>query len=172
VREGKLQDLVDDLVVHRLDIILSDARVQDPGASRVYHHRLADCGVRFLARPALARSLRRGFPGSLDGAPALLPTGNTALRGALQAWFGRQGIQPHVLAEVEDGALIKDLAEDGHGFIVIPALVADKVQKRHGLRAIGEAEDCRETVWAISLERRLSHPAVQAVTEANRDRPD
>jgi LysR family transcriptional activator of nhaA len=168
VREGKLQDLVDELVVHRLDIILSDDRVHDPATTRVYHHELGDCGVTFLARPRLARTLRKGFPQSLDGAPALLPTGNTALRGALQTWFGRHGVQPHVLAEVEDGALIKDLAEDGHGFIAVPELVADRVQKRHGLREIGRAEDCRETVWAISIERRLSHPAVQAVTEANR----
>jgi LysR family transcriptional activator of nhaA len=170
VREGKLQDLVDDLVVHRLDIILSDSRVQDLGGSRVFHHELGDCGVRFLARPKLARLLRKDFPGSLDGAPALLPTGNTALRGALQTWFGRHGIQPHVLAEVEDGALIKDLAEDGHGFIAVPELVADKVQKRHGLLEIGKAEDCRETVWAISIDRRMTHPAVQAVTEVSRVR--
>jgi LysR family transcriptional activator of nhaA len=126
--------------------------------------------VRFLARPVLARRLRKAFPASLDGAPALLPTTNTRMRGALETWFQRYEVQPHIIAEVEDGALIKDLAEDGHGFIAVPDLVADKVKKRHGLMEVGRAEDCREKVWAISIERRLSHPAVQAVTEANRQR--
>jgi LysR family transcriptional activator of nhaA len=168
VWEGKLQDLVDDLVLNRLDVILSDDRVRGTGAPRVYHHALGDCGIRFLASPALARQLRKAFPESLDGAPVLLPTNNTRLRGALQTWFHRRGVQPHVIAEIEDGALIKDLAEDGHGFIAVPDLVADRVQKRHGLEEIGQADECREKVWAIGLDRRLSHPAVKAVTEANR----
>jgi LysR family transcriptional activator of nhaA len=168
VREGKLQDLVADLVVHRLDILLSDSRVKGTDAPRVFHHELGHCGVQFLARPTLARKLRRKFPFSLDGAPAILPTENTALRQSLQSWFALHGIQPQVIADVEDGALIKDLAEGGHGFIAVPELVAATVRKRHGLSLVGAAEDCRETIWAISTERRLTHPAVQAVTEANR----
>lgn len=168
VREGKLQDLVADLIVQRLDIVLSDDRVKGSNTQKVFHHELGDCGVRLLAVPRLARKLRPGFPQSLDGAPALLPTENTALRQSLQTWFSLHGIQPRVVAEVEDGALIKDLAEGGHGFIAVPDLVATTVQKRHGLHEVGQAEDCRETVWAISVGRRLTHPAVQAVTEANR----
>ena len=171
VREGKLQDLVADLMIHRLDIILSDGRVRGAANPSVYHHEFGSCGVRFLARPKLARSLRPGFPQSLDGAPSLLPTENTELRGALQAWFTRTGIQPRVVAEVEDSALLKDLAESGHGFIGVPELVADVVQKRHGLHKVGSTDECRETVWAISLERRLTHPAVQAVMAANPLRP-
>ncbi len=170
VWEGKLRDLVEDLVMDRLDIVLSDDRARETGPSKVYHHALGECGVRFLARPALARRLMKTFPASLDGAPALMPTVNTHMRGALETWFNRHEVQPHIIAEIEDGALIKDLAEDGHGFIAVPDFVADKIQNRHGLVEIGRAEDCREKVWAISIERRLSHPAVQAVTEANRKR--
>jgi LysR family transcriptional activator of nhaA len=170
VTEGKLVDLVADLAVHRLDVVLSDSRAQGTVAPRVFHHELGDCGVTFLARPELARRLRRRFPQSLDGAPALLPTENTALRGSLERWFAAHDLHPRLVAEVEDSALIKDLAEDGLGFFAVPDVVADEVRKRHRMGLVGQTDECRETVVAISAERRLTHPAVQAVTSATRDR--
>jgi LysR family transcriptional activator of nhaA len=170
VSEGKLVDLVADLVVHRLDVVLSDARVQGSLAQRVYHHELGDCGVTFLARGRVATGLRRGFPQSLDGAPAILPTENTALRASLDRWFAAHGLRPRLVAEVEDSALIKDLAEDGLGFFAVPNLVADEVRRRHRMGLVGATEECRESVVVISAERRLTHPAVQAVTSVTRDR--
>ncbi len=170
VTEGKLTDLVADLVVSRLDVVLSDARVQGTLAGRVFHHDLGDCGVTFLAAPPLARRLRHGFPASLDGAPALLPTENTALRNSLERWFAAHGLRPRVVAEVEDSALIKDLAEEGGGFFAVPDVVAEGVRRRHGMVRVGHTEECRETVVAITGERRLTHPAVQAVTAGSRDR--
>jgi LysR family transcriptional activator of nhaA len=100
----------------------------------------------------------------------LLPTENTALRGSLERWFTDNGLRPRIVAEIEDGALIKDLAEDGTGFCAVPSVVAAEVKRRHRMHEIGATEDCRETVVAISAERRLTHPAVQAVTTASRDR--
>lgn len=170
VHEGKLQDLVSDLAVNRLDMVLSDARSRGSASRNIFHHPLGDCGVTIMAGAGLARRLRSGFPASLDGAPALLPTENTALRRSLQRWFDGQGLQPRIVAEVEDGALLKDLAQAGHGFVAVPDLVEGMVCRRHRLRVVGRAEECREEIWAISMQRRLTHPAVQAVTEANRDR--
>lgn len=169
VLEGKLEDLVADLAVNRLDMVLSDARVKGQMHQKIFHHPLGACGVSILAGAGLAEELRPGFPASLDGAPALLPTENTALRRSLQRWFAGQDLQPHTVAEVEDGALIKDLAQGGFGFIGVPDLVVPTVCRRHDLQLIGPAEGCREEMWAISMQRRLTHPAVQAVTEANRD---
>ena len=169
VEEGKLQDLLEDLVVHRLDMVLSDSRVRAGSTPRIFHHEMAHCGISILAAPGLARKLRRGFPDSLGGAPAILPTENTALRQTLQGWFDDQGILPRIMAEVEDGALIKDLAEGGHGFIAVPDPVAGTVCRRHGLKLVGAAPDCRERIWAVSLERRLTHPAVQAIINASRE---
>jgi LysR family transcriptional activator of nhaA len=170
VSEGKLLDLAADLVVHRLDVVLSDTRLQGTMAQRAYHHELGDCGVTFLARPKLARKLRGRFPRSLDGAPAILPTENTALRGALERWFAAADVRPRLVAEVEDSALIKDLAEDDLGFFAVPDLVAAEVARRHRMHEVGSASECRHAVLAITAERRLTHPAVQAVTGVTRDR--
>jgi LysR family transcriptional activator of nhaA len=170
VTEGKLVDLVADLAVHRLDVVLSDNRVHGSMAQRVYHHELGDCGVTFMARPPLSTRLRRDFPRSLDNEPALLPTESTALRTSLDRWFMAHDLRPRVIAEIEDSALIKDLAEDGLGYFAVPEVVVEEVKRRHRVQVIGAAADCRETVFAISAERRLTHPAVQAVTSASRDR--
>ena len=47
-------------------------------------------------------ALRRRFPRSLNGAPMLLPTINTALRRALEQWFEAEGLHPVVAGEFED----------------------------------------------------------------------
>jgi LysR family transcriptional activator of nhaA len=172
VEEGKMQDLVEELAVHRLDMVLSDDRVKGTSAPRIFHHEMVDCGISILAGGALARKLRKGFPASLNGAPAILPTENTALRNSLQGWFDEQEILPLVFAEIEDGALIKDLAGGGNGFIAVPDLVAPIVCRRHGLRVVGTAEECREKVWALSLQQRLTHPGVQAIINVCRTRTE
>jgi LysR family transcriptional activator of nhaA len=164
VQEGKLTDLVADLVVHRLDMVIADTRVEPRMSRRIFHHDLGDSAVTFLAAPAVARRLRRRFPDSLDGAAALLPTDGTALRSALETWFEDLGIRPQVVAEIEDGALLKDLGGRGHGFFAVPSVVADEVVRRHRVRRVGETADCRASFLALSAERRITHPAVQAIT--------
>ena len=87
VREGKLEQLVAELATHRLDMVLADHPYNAPSTIRIFHHRLGECGVTFFAAAPLAAKLKRKFPKSLDGAPALLPTENTAMRSSLESWF-------------------------------------------------------------------------------------
>jgi len=168
-REGKLEDLVTQLASHRLDIVLADEPVSSVHQVRVYNHHLGDSGASFCAAPALARRLRRGFPGSLQGAPALLPAEGTSFRRSLEKWFHREAIQPQVLADFDDGALMKVVAAAGKGFVALPSAVAKEAQVRYGLQAFGEVPECQDSVYAITAERRLSHPAVTAITERARN---
>lgn len=167
-REGKLESLVAELATHRLDMVLSDHPYSAPSSIRIFHHRLGECGVAFFAAPALARRLRKGFPQSLDGAPALLPAESTALRGSLEDWFDRLGIRPRVIAEFEDSALLKVFGADTEGFLALPQVVTEETIRRFGIRLIGSTEDCRERFFAISAERRLRHPAVVEISRRAR----
>jgi LysR family transcriptional activator of nhaA len=167
-REGKLEQLVAELATHRLDMVLADHPYSAPSTIRIFHHRLGECGVTFFAPDPLAASLRKGFPGTLDGAPALLPTDNTAMRSALEAWFESVGVRPRVLAEFEDSALLKVFGGDMRGFFAMPSIVADTLSRSHEVRVIGATEDCRERFFAISAERRLKHPAVVAISRTAR----
>lgn len=171
-REGKLQDLLGQLAAHRLDVVLSDEPAPSSLGIRTFSHLLGETGVTLCAEGRLARKLRPGFPASLHGAPALLPAENTALRRSLEAWFQAQRIRPLVLAEFEDIALMKVVAADGKGFIPVPTTVQEEARIRYRFQVIGEAEGCRERYYAISAERRITHPAVAIITQHAQDMLD
>jgi LysR family transcriptional activator of nhaA len=163
-REGKATDLLSQLAAFRLDIVLADEPAPSSFHLKAFNHLLGECGVCFCAAPALCAKLKRGFPQSLHGAPALLPTANNALRRSLEQWFHQRGIRPRLIAEFEDAALTNMAAIDGLGFVAIPNLVVPEALARYGFERIGSAEQCREQFYAISAERKLAHPAVLAIT--------
>jgi len=163
-REGKLEDLLAQLAAHRLDVVLADEPASSSQPARTFNHLLHETSVTFCALPRLAAKLAVGFPKSLDGAPALLPTDNTAMRRALEQWFRQAGVAPRVVAEFEDLALMKVMALEGRGFLVVPTLVAAEAVERYKFRVFGEAADCTVALYAITGERRIHHPGVALIT--------
>jgi LysR family transcriptional activator of nhaA len=169
-RQDKAERLLAELTTHSLDLVLSDAPLA-PGASiKAFTHLLGECGVSFCATAKLARVHRRGFPRSLDAAPLVLPTDNTTVRVALDRWFDEQKIRPRVVAECEDGALLKAFGQNGLGIFPVPTITENDVRKQYGVEVVGRVEAIRERFYAISLERRLRHPAVAAITQAAREK--
>jgi LysR family transcriptional activator of nhaA len=158
--ETKVSDMLADLTAHRLDVVLAD---QPASTGAVFNHLLEESGIVFCAEQRLAARLRRGFPKSLDGAPALLPMSNSGLRRSLEKWFHDMGVRPRLVGEVEDPAFVRTLAAHGLGFMAIPTLVAKESVTQLRLHTIGKAEECRQQFYAITAERRRSHPAVQAI---------
>lgn len=166
--EDTADRLLADLALHALDVVISDAPVPSGSPIRAFNHLLGESGVTFVAAAGLADGYRRGFPGSLDGAPMLLPLENSTLRRALNAWFDRHKIKPRVVAEFEDSALLKEFGTDGLGVFVVSAAVEAEVRAHYGVELVGRADDLRERFYAISVERRLKHPAVVALSDAAR----
>jgi LysR family transcriptional regulator, transcriptional activator of nhaA len=164
-REGKLDDLLGQLAAHRLDIVLADEPASSGTKVRTYNHLLGESSTSFCASGKLAITLRKNFPKSLHEAPALLPSDNTSLRRAVEAWFRDIGVEPRVVAEFEDLALMKVMAAEGRGFIALPSVVADEAVLRYGFRILGEIDACRVRFHAITAERRILHPAVVVLTE-------
>jgi LysR family transcriptional regulator, transcriptional activator of nhaA len=168
--EDAYEKLLADLSLHALDIVISDAPVPPGSSVRAFHHLLGETGVSFFGTKPLARAYRRGFPASLDGAPMLLPLENLTLRRALNQWFDRHGIKPRVVAEFEDGALLKVFGGDGVGIFTAPTVVEREVIRQYGVAVIGRTKDVRERFYAISVERRLKNAAVVAICDAARAR--
>jgi LysR family transcriptional activator of nhaA len=162
--EGKVEDLLAQLATLRLDIVLADEPASTSLKFKTFNHLLGTCGVTFCAAPKLAKKLRRGFPQSLDAAPALLPTQNTSLRRSLEKWFQATDIHPHTIGEFEDAALMTVVAGDGLGFMPMAAVVSRELA-RYKLEIIGTTGKCTNQFYAISGERRLTHPAVVLITE-------
>src|SRR5512141_353571 len=167
-REGPLPELLAALAVHELDVVLADVPASEQVKVRAFNHRLGDCGTSFFAAPRLA-GLRKGFPGSLAGAPTLLPAEGTALRRALDAWFASAGIVPRVAGEFDDSALMKDFGSRGLGVFPAPTVLEDVIRAQYEVSVLGRIDEAREAFYAISVERRLRHPGVVALAEAARD---
>lgn len=167
-REDKSERLLAELAVHELDVILTDSPVPPTTSIRAFSHLLGECGVSFLATARLARPRVKNFPASLDGAPMLLPTDNTALRRSLDRWFAKIGVRPQIMGEFEDSALLKVFGQTGEGIFPATTIISDEVQRQHQVRLVGKTDEVRERFYAISVERRLKHPAVIAIHEEAR----
>lgn len=167
-REDKVDRLLADLAAHRTDMVLSDSPIGTGVQLRGYNHLLGECGVTFFGTAALAEKHRRGFPKSLDGAPLVLPTEGTALRHELNLWFAAQRIQPVVVAECDDGALLTSFGQAGLGIFASPSVVETEVRREHEVRVVGRTTQVKQRFYAISVEEKLKHPAVLAIWEAAR----
>ncbi len=166
--QGTPLQLLPPLSVHELDVVLSDAPPGPDIRVRAFSHLLGECGIGLFANPKLARKLRKGFPRSLDGAPALLPVTGSALRIALDTWFEAIGVRPRVVGHFEDIALLSTCGQHGWGFFAGYSVVEQDMMRVFGVEKIGEMKKCRGEFYAISVERRLTHPAVLAITTAAR----
>lgn len=156
------------LTSHRLDLMLADAPLSAAVRVRAFNHLLGSCGVTFLAVRPLAARFGRDFPASLDGAPFLLPLETSVLRRSLEQWFEDNGIRPQVVGEFQDSALLNTFGQAGAGVFAAPAAIEEETRRRYGVAVVGRTEAMQERFYAISVERRLKHPAVLAICESAR----
>lgn len=168
-REGTLEHLVAALQVHELDVVLSDSPVTPSLHMRAYNHPLGSCDAHWMAAPTLARSLRAAFPKSLNGARMLLPTADTAIRRSLDQWLDRCSVRPYIAGEFEDYALLREFARAGLGVAPVPDVLVRQFKREAGLQTVGRARKVRATFYAISVERKIRHPAVSALCARARE---
>lgn len=166
--EDKTERLLSALSAHSFDVVLTDSPLSSRSAVKAFSHLLGECGVTFFAAGKLAERTKKNFPRSLDGAPVLLPTETTTLRRSLDHWFDAHGLRPIVEGEFEDSALLKAFGQDGAGVFAAPTAIEDAVCKQYEVDVVGRAPELRERFYAISVERRIRHPAVVAICQAAR----
>lgn len=168
-REGAIDSLLAELAVHQVDLVIADGPIPAGLNVRGFNHPLGDCGISFFAAPKLARKLGKDFPQRLSGAPLLLPGEMTVVRSRLVQWFNELHLHPRIVGEFDDSALMKAFGQGGAGVFIAPTPIAKEVEKQYGVVSIGQTDEVREQFYAISVERKISHPAVSAITEAARE---
>lgn len=164
-RESSLELLLADLALHKIDLVIADGPIPSGVKIRGFNHPLGECGVSFLATAKLARALKQDFPQSLNGAPVLLPSDINMVQSRLLSWFDARHIYPSIVGEFDDSALMKVFGQAGKGVFIAPTAIADEICQQYGVKEVGRIHEVTEQFFAISLERRITHPAVAAITE-------
>ncbi len=169
-REDRTDRLLAELSLHDLDLVLSDLPLPPNSAVKAFSHLLGECGVEIFGTPALRKEHPGAFPRCLEGAPFLLPPEGAALRRGLDQWFELEGLHPRIIGEFDDSALLKSFGQKGLGFFAAPANLRAEVERQYQVKHLGTAERVRERVYALTLDRRLRHPAVVAISESAKSR--
>jgi LysR family transcriptional activator of nhaA len=167
-REDKTERLLAELATHDLDLVLAEAPIAGQASVRAFNHLLGESGVTFFAKGNLVRKYRDGFPKSLDEAPLLVPTPNTLLRRSIDMWLSDLEVRPRIVAEFEDSALLKAFGAEGAGIFPGPSAIEDEICDVYGVSAIGRTNDIIEHFYAITVERRIKHPAVRLISDRAR----
>ena len=168
--EDTPERLLAELAEHRLDVVLSDAPITSMVRVKAFNHLLGSCPVNVFGTPALAARYRKSFPGGLDGAPFLLPLDGSSLRRAMEQWFESVGIRPLVVGEFKDSALMKTFGQHGAGLFMAPNAIEKEVREHYKVVVLGQIDSIVERFYAISVERKLKHPAVVAISDTARNK--
>lgn len=166
-REGKLEPLLGELAIHKLDLVLADrpmpSEIDIKGSSKL----LSECGISFFASQELAQQYPQPFPHNINNAPILVPGEDSSLRKRLMQWLSNQRIHPQIVGEFDDSALMRAFGQAGIGVFTAPTIIADEVLQQHNVIKLGETDEIIERFYAISVEKRASHPAVLAINAMN-----
>ena len=166
--EDEPERLLTELAAHRLDLVLLDSPIDPAIPIKAVDHRLARWRVAFFGTGDLVENRRADFPLSLEAAPMLLPTARSAMRRSLDRWFEANGVAPRIVGEFEDSALLKVFGQKGQGVFTVPTAIEKPVKKQYGVHLVGRTEEVMERFYAISVERRVKHPAVVSIAESAR----
>ena len=166
--EGQFNDLMAQLALHRIDLVLADQPLTSRLSVKAFNHPLGSSSMSFYASPGLKQALTAPFPACLNGAPMLVPGGTSSVRPQFEAWLTRHQLQPRVVGEFNDGALMKAFGREGGGVFISPSVCEAETSGQYGVDIIGRSDEITEDFYAISAERRITHPAVRAITHAAR----
>lgn len=166
--EGKFDDLLAQLALHRLDLVIADEPMPKRVSVKAFNHPLGSSALTFFAAPGLKSRITGPFPACLHGIPMLVPGATASVRRQLEGWFAKHQIAPVVVGEFDDAALMKAFGREGQGVFLAPSVLEEETCTQFGVSAIGRTSEMVEEFYAVSVERRISHPCVLAITDAAR----
>ncbi len=93
---------------------------------------------------------------------------NTVLRRSLDNWFEENKIRPIIRGEFDDSAMMKVMGKAGVGIFPIADVVSEEVQDMYHVELIAMIPGLAERFYAISVERKIKHPGVLAISKMAR----
>jgi LysR family transcriptional regulator, transcriptional activator of nhaA len=167
--EGKFSDLLAKLALNQLDLVIADEPMSKRISVKAFNHPLGQSPMSFFCTPMLRDTLKGEFPACLNDAPMLLQGAQASVRQQWEGWLARHQIHPRTIGEFEDGALMTAFGRKGRGVFMAPSVMENDIVEQFGVKVVGRSEELVEEFFAISVERRITHPCVAAITTAARD---
>ncbi len=93
---------------------------------------------------------------------------NTVLRRSLDYWFEENEIHPKIVGEFDDSAMLKIMGKAGVGLFPVASTICKDVEQMYGVEFIAKIPHVVENFYALSVERKVKHPAVLAISEVAR----
>lgn len=168
--EGKFGDLLGQLALHRLDLVIADEPVSRKVSVKAFNHPLGTSSLAFFCAPSLRPLLKGKFPQCLNGVPMLVQGKQSSVRNRLDQWLVRHQLRPRIVGEFDDSALMNAFGREGRGVFLSPTVLEAETRAQFGVEVIGRTDELAEEFFAISVERRISHPCVVAITRAAKAR--
>ena len=166
--EGKFPDLLAQLGLNRIDLVMAEEPLTNRFNIKAFNHPLGSTPMSFFCTPALRATLKGTFPKCLDAAPMLIMGVSASIHKPLECWFAKHQIRPRVIGEFDDGTLMKTFGREGRGVFMSASVLEAETITQYGVEVIGRTEEIMEYFYAVSVERRITHPCVAAITESAR----
>ena len=166
--EGKFPDLLAQLALQRLDLVVADEPMSRRTSVKAFNHPLGRTAMSFFCAPTLMSQIKGRFPACLNGMPMLIHGASASVRQQFEGWLIRHELQPHIVGEFDDGALMTAFGRQGRGVFMAPTVLEAETVAQFGVTVIGRSDELVEEFFAVSVERRIRHPCVVAITDAAR----
>jgi LysR family transcriptional activator of nhaA len=166
--EGKFPDLLAKLALNQLDLVIADEPMSKRINVKAFNHPLGQTAMSFFCVPALKAQLQGPFPQCLNDMPMLIQGPQASVRQQWEGWLTRHQIHPRIIGEFDDGALMTAFAREGRGVFMAPSVMEAEIATQFGVEVIGRTDELQEEFFAVSVERRITHPCVVAITDAAR----
>lgn len=163
-REWRIDRLLAELAARRLDLVIADSPVPPGYSVKAWSHRLGASAMGFFATPSLAAGLaERSFPHCLHGQKMLLLSEDSPVRGQFELWARSCRIRPQIAAEFDDTGMMKTFGRAGHGIFMAPLTLADEICRDFGVELIGSTGEVEQAYYAITVQRKITHPCTEAI---------
>ncbi|MDX1696244.1 MAG: LysR substrate-binding domain-containing protein [Ketobacteraceae bacterium] len=170
IESASLEELLERLKVHKLDLILSNSPVATDSVTPWRCQRIAQQSVCLVGPPGdMARRFR--FPGDLADVKLLLPGPSSDIRNQFDMLCEQLGVSVNPYAEVDDMAMLRLLARDSGGIAVVPEVVVQDELSSGRLEKYAILEGVVENFYAITAKRHFELPALKMLLEGAQGKP-
>lgn len=165
--QGKLNDLLSDLSINRIDAIISDRKIEDKPNFNVFNHNLGESKLAIYGTKQLIETQRNAtFPELLRNANFLMPGNRFQYKDRLIKWLDTHNINPLVVAEFDDSALMKLFGQKGYGFFIASYSLKDFICSNYQVELAGVIDTVFEEIYAITTNRRINHPGILRIIKS------